>query len=128
MDLGEIALVEERDLDLPRLDQLADGRGAQRRDPIQALDRFDLIADPGFGDHAPISHQHHARELEAMAQLFDLGSERLGIGRIPVKHLHGHRTSRSVTQEPKDDLQPGLHGRNASGRYRMNLSFFPSRE
>jgi hypothetical protein len=51
LDLGEIALVEERDLDLPR--QLADGRGAQRRDPTQALDRFDLIADPGFGDHAP---------------------------------------------------------------------------
>ena len=28
LDLGEIALVEERDLDLPRLDQLADSRGA----------------------------------------------------------------------------------------------------
>ena len=31
LDLGEIPLVEERELDLPRLDQLADGRGAQRR-------------------------------------------------------------------------------------------------
>jgi hypothetical protein len=31
-----------------------------------------------------------------MAELLDLGAERLGIGRIPVKHLHGHRTSRSV--------------------------------
>ena len=33
--------VEERELDLPRLDQRPDGRGPQRRDPIQALDRFD---------------------------------------------------------------------------------------
>lgn len=96
LDLGEISLVEERELDLPRLDQRPDGRGPQRRDPIQALDRFDLIADPGFRDHAPISYQHHARELETMAELLDLGAERLGIGRIPVKHLHGHRTSRSV--------------------------------
>jgi hypothetical protein len=53
----------------------------------RALDRFELIADPGFGDHAPISHQHHPRELEAMAQLFNLGSERLGIGRIPVMRM-----------------------------------------
>ena len=96
LDLGEIALVEERELDLPRLDERPDGRGAQRRDPIQTLDRFDLIADPGFGDHPPISHQHHTRELETMAQLLDLGAERLGIGSIPVKHFHGHRTSRSV--------------------------------
>jgi hypothetical protein len=27
LDLGEIPLVEQRELDLPRLDQLADGRG-----------------------------------------------------------------------------------------------------
>ena len=62
LDLGEIPLVEQRELHLPRLDQSADGRGPQRRDPIQAFDRFDLLADPGFGDHAPVSHEHHARE------------------------------------------------------------------
>jgi hypothetical protein len=91
LDLGEIALVEERELDLPRLDQLADGRGPQRRDPIQALDRFDLISDPGFRDHAPISHQHHARELETMAELLDLGAERLGIGRMSAPFWNSHK-------------------------------------
>ena len=63
-----------------------------------------------------------------MTELLDLGAERLGIGGIALEDFHGHRTPRSVAQELKDDLQPELHGRNASGRYRMNLSFFSSRE
>lgn len=46
---------------------------------------------PPNGSGPPVSHQHHAREPEAMAQLLDLGSERLGIGGIAREDLHGHR-------------------------------------
>ena len=64
MDLGQVALVEERGLQRPAGGQLADRRCPQGGDPLQP-GRPHLLADARLGEHAAIAHQHHPREPES---------------------------------------------------------------
>jgi hypothetical protein len=71
-DLGEIARIEQRELDGARLDQAADRRCPQGGDPVEARLR----------DHAAIADEHHAFEPEALLDLGDLVRQRRRIADI----------------------------------------------
>ena len=58
-DLGQIALVEQRELEGAGVDQSADLRGSQRGDPVEPGGP-QLVSDAGAGDHAAIADQHDA--------------------------------------------------------------------
>ncbi len=104
MDLGQVALVEERGLQRSAGGQLPDRRRPQRADPLQP-GRLHFLADARLGEHAAIAHQHHPREAEAPAQLVDLGAQGGGIGGVALEHLHRHRAALRVAQQPEHDLQ-----------------------
>jgi hypothetical protein len=76
VDLGQVALVEQRQLQGPAvLGQRPDGGGPQRGDEVEA-GRDDVLIDPGLGDHAAIADEGDARQAEAGLELVDLGFER----------------------------------------------------
>jgi hypothetical protein len=105
-DLGEIALIEERELQgAVRGGQRPDLRGTQAGDPVEP-GRLEIIADAGAGDHAAIPDQHHPIQLKALLELADLRTERGRVGRIAVEHLNGDRQALARAQQAIDDLPP----------------------
>ena len=103
-DLGQIALVEQRELQgSVRSGERLDGRGAQRGDPVEP-GRDQILAQPCLGDHAAIPDQDYAAEAEAMLELVDLAFEGAGIGGIAGKHLDRDRAAFLIAQHAKDDL------------------------
>ena len=128
MDLGQVALVEERGLQRPAGGQLADRRCPQGGDPLQP-GRPHLLADARLGEHAAIAHQHHPREPEAPAHLVDLRAQCGGIGGVALEHLDRHRAALRVAQKPEHDLQ--LAALAVAGvavtRQRTAASFQPGR-
>ncbi len=103
-DLGEIARVEQRKLNGARLDQAADRRRPQRRDPVEA-GRFDGLLQARLGDHAAIADQHHAFEPEALLELGDLARQRRRIPDIAFEHFDRDRAAFGRAQKPEHDLQ-----------------------
>jgi len=103
-DLGEIAIVEQRKLQLAGVDELADGRGAQRGDEVETS-RLDGLPDPRLGDHAAVADQHHTIELEALLELGDLGLQRRGIADIAFEDFDRDRAAILAAQQSENDLQ-----------------------
>ena len=104
-DLGEIAIVEQRQLQRPVLGrQRLDRRCAQAGNPIQTR-WLEVIADARRGDHSAISDQHHAADPEAILELLDLRAQRGRIGRVAVEDLDRNRQPLSRAQQPIDDLR-----------------------
>ena len=64
-DLGQIALVEQRELQAPvGGGERLDGRGAQRGEPVEP-GRDQILAQPRLGDHAAIADQDHTPRTPA---------------------------------------------------------------
>jgi hypothetical protein len=61
--------------------------------------------DPRGGDNAAIADQHDAVELEALAQLLDLGGQRRRVSGIALEHLDGDGAAIGGTQQAEDDLR-----------------------
>src|SRR6266478_3217103 len=57
-DAGEIALVEQRELEGAGIEQGLDCRCAQRGDPVE-IGRLDVLLDTSLRDHAAITDKHH---------------------------------------------------------------------
>src|SRR5262245_45325361 len=102
--LGEIALVEQRKLNGSCLNQAADRRRAQGRDPVKAR-WLDGLVQTRLGNHAPIADQHHTLKCETPFNLADLARERGRIADIALKDLYCHRAPLGGAQKPKHDLQ-----------------------
>ena len=66
-DLDEVGLIEKRQLDGARLDQRGDGRGAQRRDPVQ-LRGGDVFDQAGLGEHAAVADHTEVADREALLE------------------------------------------------------------
>ena len=103
-DLRQIALVEQRRLQLAGVDELADGRRAQRGDEVE-IGRFHVLPDPRLGDHAAVTDQHHAIEIEALLELGDLGLQRRGIANIAFEYFDRDPATILAAQKPEHDLQ-----------------------
>jgi len=77
-DAGEIALIEQRELEGAGIEQGADLRGAQRANPVEP-GQLDVRLDARLGDHAAIADQHHVGQFEPPLELVDLGRKGGGI-------------------------------------------------
>src|SRR6516164_6362237 len=67
-DAGEITLIEQRELEDPRIDQGTDLRGAQRGDPVEP-GWLDILLEASLDDHAAVADEHHVAELEPLLEL-----------------------------------------------------------
>src|SRR5215469_16762346 len=103
-DLGEVAFVEQRQLDGARLDERADRRGPQGGDPVKA-GRLDDLLEARRGDHAAIADQRQALKLEAFPELGDLARQRRRIADVAFEHFDRDRTPLGRAQQPEDDLK-----------------------
>jgi hypothetical protein len=70
-DLGQVALVEERQLELARLHELRQLGRLERCDPGGALGLRQQL-EVRLGDHAAVRDHDHALQREAHPQLLDL--------------------------------------------------------
>ena len=103
-DLGEIAGVEERELQLALVDQGLDLRCAQAADPVEPV-RLQILANTGAGDHAAITDEDDAAQPEARLELVDLRGHRARVTGIAIEDLDRHRTAIGSAQQAVDDLQ-----------------------
>jgi hypothetical protein len=88
-DLGQVLLIEEAELERAVVGhQLADGRGAQRRDPLVGVRPrcpvLELVhgLDPGAGDHAAVADHDHLGQPELVPHDLDDGGERGGVAGV----------------------------------------------
>ena len=78
--------------------------GARRGgDPRQAAG-FEVFADAGAGEQAPIADHDHAVERETLVELLHLGTQRAGIGGVAFEDLDRDRASVPVAEQREDDL------------------------
>ena len=92
LDFGEVPLVEQGGVHRFVGDEFPDGGGAQGGDPAQPLDSGEILPDAGGGEHAPISHQDHAGEAEAEAELVHLAGHRLRVAGVAFEDFDGDGT------------------------------------
>ena len=90
LDFGEVPLVEQGGVHRFVGDEFPDGGGAQGGDPAQPLDSGEILPDAGGGEHAPISHQDHAGEAEAEAELVHLAGHRLRVAGVAFEDFDRH--------------------------------------
>ena len=104
-DLGQIALVEQRQLQRAAVGrERPDGRRPERGDPVEP-GRLEFFLDAGAGDQAAVADQHHPLQPEAVLDLGNLTGERGRIGGIAFEHLDRDRAAVGGAQQPDDDLR-----------------------
>ena len=89
-------LVEQGRLQGPRRDQLLDGGGPKRRDPLQARHRFELVTNAGLREESPVPHQDDPRQSKVLPQFVNLRGQGPGVSRIALKDLDRHGTALAV--------------------------------
>ena len=104
-DLGEVALVEERELQRPALGERLDLRRPQAGDPVQP-GGLEVLAQPRCRDHPAVADQHDVLEPEAALQRRDLRRQGAGIAGVAFEHLDGDRPAVPIAEQAVDDLQP----------------------
>ena len=90
------------------MDEATDLRSTQSRDPRQALEWPEVLANPGGCDHPPIAHENDLLQAETIPQLLDLGRQRLGVRDVAFEHLDGHRAAFRIGEKAKLDLELAL--------------------
>ncbi len=103
-DLGQVLLVEDRQLQVAAGSEPADRRSPQRGDPPQPRGT-EVLADAGVGQHPPVAGHDDPREREAPGELLDPGGHGAGVGRVALEDLGGHRTALPVAEQGEDDLK-----------------------
>jgi hypothetical protein len=106
-DGRHVAFVEQRHLESAALEQAADRRGAQRRDPVEP-GRREILPDAGLGDHAAIADQDDMVEAEALLQFGDLVAESGRVAGRSLEDLDGDGTAIGGAEQAIDNLQLSL--------------------
>jgi hypothetical protein len=104
-DLGQVDLVEHRQLQAAFLDQLSHLRRLERGDERE----LGRVRDEGhvvFGADPAVGHHDHPGEPEPLLELVHLRGQRLVILHIALERLDRHRPPVCVTQQPVLDLHP----------------------
>ena len=104
-DLGQMAFVEQRELQGAAIGQGLNLWRAQAGDPVEAAG-LEVLAQPRLRDHAAVADQHHVLQAKAALQFLDLSRQRGGIAGVALEHLDGDRPAVAVAQQAVDDLQP----------------------
>ena len=102
-DLGEVALVEEAQLERALLDQTADGGRPQGADPVDAAALPEAL-DARAGEHAPIARQHEVLQAEASLERIEPVLQGGRIGGVPREGLDAEGPSLRVEHEAEHDL------------------------
>ena len=91
MNLRQVHLVEQRGLKHAVGYQLANLRRAKRADPLQTFDPSQLLANPRFGDHPPVTHENNSLQLEAFSDFANLARQSSGVRRVTLENLDSDR-------------------------------------
>ena len=106
-DRRHVALVEQRHLQRPGLDQRPDRRRAQRGDPVEpGRASSSSMRAWVIMPRSPTSTTRSRRE--AFLELVDLGRQGARIAGVAVEHLDRHRAAVGGAQQAVDDLQLAL--------------------
>ena len=105
-DLGEVALVEQAQLEGASLREGADGRSAQGADPVQAGGPERL--DPRRGQHPSVAHEDDPLEAEADAQLVHGSRHGRRIAGVARHDLDRDRSTGGVGEQAVLDLEGAL--------------------
>ena len=100
-DPGRVLLIEERERPGAAPDQRLYRRRPQRGDSVEPLDRPEIVPEAGRDEHPPVADQHHAREREPLAELRDLGRQRLGVAVLPAKTSTATGQPSPLVRSPK---------------------------
>jgi hypothetical protein len=103
-DLGQVALIEQAQLQMALLDQRSDRDALERGDPVNPSLAAKLV-DGLLRDHAAVTHHHHLRQAEALAHALHGGQECQAVGGIALEHRDGHRAAARVGEQAVVDLQ-----------------------
>ena len=106
-EFEEITLVKQPQLQAAFVHQAADLRALERRDPVHAAERLELI-DAFLGDHPPIAHHYYLLDAEVGSKAANLRHERFTIARVTVEHRHGDRAAARVGDQPVVHLELAL--------------------
>jgi hypothetical protein len=103
-DLGELLLVEQRELQGTSFDEFSNLWCAQRGDPFDARELFEVLFDAGRGDHASVAYQDNLLEAKPFAQLVELRSKGGRITSVAFEDLDGDRAALGVAEQSENDL------------------------
>src|SRR5258708_35371272 len=98
LNLGQVALVEERQLQRTALHQGLNLNILERRDPLQALLWLEVVADARRGEHAAIADQNDLLQAETLPKFWDFRRNGLGIPGVAREVLHGDGSALLVGQ------------------------------
>jgi hypothetical protein len=102
-DLGQVRLVEQRQLQVAGVDQRLHLRRLERRDPVEAVLFQEL--DVGGGDHAAVAADDHPLDPEALLDPLQRRGERLVVVDLAVEDLDRDRAALRRAGQPVLDLQ-----------------------
>jgi hypothetical protein len=91
-ELKEVTLVKQPQLQPALLDQRANLRALERRDPGDPRERLELL-DAFVRDHPPIAHHHHTLDAKVGSQALNLRHERGAIAGGTIEYRHRDRTT-----------------------------------
>ena len=102
-DLGQVGLIEQRELQITCLHQFADLRALQRGHEPRTL----LLERLGVrvGDHRPVTDEDHPLDPEPLLDGIDHIGDGGRVGGVPRVHLHRDRPSFRRAHQPPVDLQ-----------------------
>jgi hypothetical protein len=107
-DLGQVALIEQRQLQRPVVTgQRGDRRCPQAGQPAQPAEVFQRL-DPGGGDHAPVADHDQVGQPEPGPHDLDGVGERGRVGGVAREHPDRDRPTVGVGEQPVLDLRQAL--------------------
>ena len=106
-ELEDVALVKQTHLDGAGVDELADGFGAQRGQPVDPVDRTER-SDLLLGDHPPVADEHELLDAEVLPQRVDLAQQGRRITRVPLEDRDRHGDAPVVGKQAVVDLELAL--------------------
>ena len=106
MDLGQVSLVEERQLQVTGLDELPDLGGLERADELDP--GLGERGGVGLGEHAAVAHHDHVRDPEAPAHRREGPRQGPLIGDVARMHRDRHRAALGRAGQPVVDLRLAL--------------------
>ena len=103
-DLDEVALVEERELEIAGRDEGADGGGPQAAHPADPAELLEAL-DARARQHPAVADEDELAEPEALAELLDLRLHGRRSGDVAGKGLDGERAAPRIAHEAELDLR-----------------------
>src|SRR5262249_31847334 len=100
----EVRVGKAPEVECAAVDQRPDRRMAQRRNPIEALDRLEFLANAGVGQQPPVPDEDHPTQMKTLPQLRNYWGHGGWITRVPLEDFDRDWTAFGIADQPKDNL------------------------